>query len=387
MPASCRVRLPEPAILTWARTEMGLELEDVARFFGHKDPDEVAAWESGDVRPTFRQLETLAERLHRPISAFFLPSVPPQAPLPKDHRTLPQTVPGDYRPATLLAFRQVRNMLADTEGLLEVLGLDLAYSLPRWSADDDLEGVATSLRRILGVTMEAQVHELGDYRVALDRWRDALFDVGVVIRICRMAITDVRAFCLASQRLVGIGLSNEDHEHGRIFSLFHEVAHLGIGDLGVSGLLGRGARQDSPNWALERYCERFAGAFLMPAAEPLVLEVLSRLEWDLSYEAALAASKALKVSKYAAVFRARDLDKVEESACWDAVDQWKAIDARIAAGQPPSEGGNYNLTQISYVGKRLRSLVVQALNSDLLTTAEAAVVIGVHPDVIEAMRY
>ena len=127
-----KVKLTNPGILTWAREELGLTVPEVARRFG-KTPDIIEAWERGDEAPTFRQLIELANYYKRPVAAFFLPSIPPKAPKPRDYRTLPYITPGEYSKETLLAYREVHTMLADARELLDELDSDITFSLPTWT--------------------------------------------------------------------------------------------------------------------------------------------------------------------------------------------------------------------------------------------------------------
>ncbi|OPZ86460.1 MAG: helix-turn-helix protein [bacterium ADurb.Bin429] len=387
MSTAYKVKLNNPAVLTWARTEMGLDIADIADHFG-KPEDEIRGWESGSDAPTYRQLEKLAKKLKRPLSAFFMPTVPPSTPLPDDHRTMPGVIPGGYTPETLFAFRQVRNMLGDTRELLDELGYGIVYSLPQWTRRDDPDLMADRLRHQLGVTMETQIKELESHYAAIDLWRSMLFDHGVIIRVCRMPLADVRAFCFFSDELAGIGLSNEDREHGRIFSLFHEVAHLGLQSPGVSGVVSQAASSGSHNQDLEQYCDRFAAAFLMPSSDAAVHESLVRLSHNFVLEGAQLVARRFKVSKYVAARRALDLGYVQGDIYWKAVNLWMALDRKLAREKKErgGGGGDYNATQVSYTGKRFVSLVVQAVNRGLISSVEAGRLIGVNPAIVDAMR-
>lgn len=57
----------KPERLRWAREREGIEPDALARRFPR-----YREWESGDKRPTLKQLEKLATVTHAPISSFFL---------------------------------------------------------------------------------------------------------------------------------------------------------------------------------------------------------------------------------------------------------------------------------------------------------------------------
>ena len=365
---------------------MGFDPGEIADYLG-KSADDILAWEEGRDAPTYRQLERLAAKLKRPLSAFFLPTVPEPMPLPEDHRTLPDLVPDHYKPDTLYAFRAMANMLEEARELLDDLGYDLVYSLPTWSEHDSADSVAERIRQDLGVTIETQTEEMADHRKALDAWRSVLFDHGVLARVCRMPIGDVRAFCILGQDLAGIGLSNEDREHGRIFSLFHEVCHLGLRRPGASARATASAGGRDQQWQLERYCDRFAAAFLMPSSCEAVHTDLERLGRDFSLSSATKVANKFKVSKYVAARRALDLGYVDEAVYWPEINLWMGQDRERRATRTTREsGGDYNATQISHSGRRFVALVLNAVDAGLITSVEAGRLIGVGPSVVDTLR-
>jgi Zn-dependent peptidase ImmA (M78 family)/transcriptional regulator with XRE-family HTH domain len=380
MPEVIRVKLNNPAILKWAREGVGLKVPDVAKRF-NKTPSTIEAWEKGDEAPTFRQLVELANYYKRPVAALFLPTIPPEAPKPRDYRTFPSITLGEYAKETLIAYREVYNMTKETRGLLDYLNYNIVFSLPTWSTSDNPESKAAQLRALLGISIEKQV-EFDSHQTALDAWRNILFDNGVVVRVCRMPIEDTRAFCLFTDRLAGIGLSNEDREHGKIFSLFHEVCHLALRQPGVSGLSSNYA---TDNQRIEQYCDHFAASFLLPSSHPDVLESLQLFKGSIDYlELAMWVANKFKVSKYVALRRALDLGVISPQTYWEKMPEFKNFDAEYKEKQRlrGKGGGNYYANQVSYVGRRFLGLVMQALAQNYVTSVEAKRMLGIDPNAI-----
>jgi Zn-dependent peptidase ImmA (M78 family) len=378
MPEVIKVKLNNPGILTWAREELKISIPEVAKRF-QKTPDTIEAWERGDEAPTFRQLIDLANYYKRPVAVFFLPSLPPSTPKPRDYRTLPYVAQDEYSKETLIAYREVYNMVAETRELLDELNSSIVFSLPTWTIDDNPEQKAEQLRSLLGISIENQIKEFDTYYTAQDVWRSVLFDRGVIVRICRMPIMDARAFCLFRNDLAGIGLSNEDREHGRIFSLFHEVCHLSLKQPGVSGVT---SKYTSSHQGLEQYCDRFAASFLLPASNPEVMGALALFGGSIDpLKVARFIANKFKVSKYVAIRRALDLGEISSDLYWETIGEWREIDSKIK--KPKPSGGNYPATQISYVGKRFVDLVMQALSLNHITPVEARRIVGLEPTSIE----
>ena len=94
-------RVPvKPELFRWARERAGIAREDLAAKFG-KLPE----WESGETRPTLKQVEAFARAAHVPIGCLFL-SKPPEESVPiPDFRTLaalrdtllPKLISGEIR--------------------------------------------------------------------------------------------------------------------------------------------------------------------------------------------------------------------------------------------------------------------------------------------------
>lgn len=73
----------DPSMLAWARERSGLANETLYKRF-----PKLAAWESGDMVPTLKQLEHYATATYTPFGYLFLTD-PPDEPLPvPDYRTI-----------------------------------------------------------------------------------------------------------------------------------------------------------------------------------------------------------------------------------------------------------------------------------------------------------
>ncbi len=379
MPHITKVRLSNPSILGWARSEVGLtELEVASRF--NKSKETITSWENGDDAPTFRQLSELANYYKRPLAVFFLPTIPAESAKPHYHRTLPNQELGRFSKNTLIAYREVYNMVSDVQELLDLLDRDTAFSLPTWTMEDNPEEKAETLRDFLNVPIEKQIEDMTTYHLAIDIWRSLLFDHGVVVRICKMPIEDARAFCLFGDKLCGIGLSNEDRDHGKIFSLFHEVCHLALKKPGVSGLT---SRVSSPNQEIEQYCDRFSASFLLPSSHYEVSKSLESLSMSLNYENTRLVANKFKVSKYVTIRRALDLNYISTDVYWQTYNEFRTIDNRYRPKTSGNRGGNYYATQISNNGKRFVALVMDALQRHQINSFDVKRLIGLTPKNIE----
>lgn len=372
-----RVKL-NPELLAWARTSSGYSIGDIAKLFG-KSEDEIAAWESGNEMPTLPQLEKLANKLKRPLAAFFLPKPPVEPEIPRDYRVLSGKPIGQFEPDTLVAIREARTSLSEIVELSEAVGGDrLILSLPTIRLDDNPEEKAREFRSRLGITIDQQLR-WENVNQALNAWRDVVFDFGVLALCLSFALHDARGFCIIENDLAAVGLSTKDVHEARIFSLFHEICHLCLNMPGVSGEVPAKDLHDEPNLRIERFCDKFAAAFLIPVYDETIDTELKQIAKEgISDDNDLRNfAKKLKVSKYALLRRMFEGGYIKEDSYWTAFNAWAELD-RKSSKKKPSGGAHYAVVQFGEKGKRYVSLVMEALDSRAISYHDAASYLSVN---------
>ncbi|MGH9651146.1 MAG: ImmA/IrrE family metallo-endopeptidase, partial [Terriglobales bacterium] len=125
----------------------------------------------------------------------------------------------------------------------------------------DADSLADAQRSLIGVTV-AEQRGWKDERAGLRAWRLAVERRGIFVLQLPMSKAEVRAFSL-SQPPPFIVLNQSDFVRSRVFSLWHEYAHVLLGT-GAICMPGSGRRAMEQAAAIEVFCNRFAGAFLVP---------------------------------------------------------------------------------------------------------------------------
>lgn len=257
-----------PAVLKWARESGGLTLEDIAHHV--KRPlAEVEAWELGTGQPTMSQLRRLAAYVHRPLVALLLTEPPSQPPQPVDFRTRASTR-GNAKlsPATRLAMRRARALQSVATELHDRPPTELA----RVSVLDDPVDVALSQRRLV----PQGIPDVRSEWTAMASWRDWLEQRGLLVLQMSLPEEELRGFSFSGGGPSAIVVSTSDGPRARTFTLFHEYAHL---LLGMGGICVPSARRVSVRVSgnAERFCNVFAGVFLVPKDELLADPTTDRL--------------------------------------------------------------------------------------------------------------
>ena len=246
----------EPSVLEWARKSAGYySIEEVAGF----KEGEIFKWESGAEKPTLSKLEKLANKYKRPLAAFFLPKPPKEKPLPKDFRTLPETEKTGFSPKTLLAIRRATRLQSLANELMENLGQETISQIK--IKRENPENQALEIRKMLRVDIQEQFTWRHEYE-AMKMWRKKIQEVGVFVFQSRFPFRDARGFSLTTEIPPIIMLNISDSPNGRIFSLFHEYAHILLNNGGICDMEEIHLRSESA--LTEQFCNHLAGAILVP---------------------------------------------------------------------------------------------------------------------------
>ncbi|MGH6867432.1 MAG: ImmA/IrrE family metallo-endopeptidase, partial [Methylocella sp.] len=255
-----------PEILSWARKTAGLSLEEAAEKLGIHDSHGVngaqrlAALEAGDNTPTRPTLLKMAQKYRRPLVAFYMSNVPRKGDRGQDFRTLPV---GHSGAADALLDALVRDIRARQSMVRAVLE-DADEAVPlvfigSASMSDGVPAIVASIRERLNLDLVSlRTHD----RVSNQASADEVFGLlrgqaeaaGIFVLLIgnlgshhtAIDLETFRGFALADDVAPFVVINDQDAHAAWSFTLVHELAHLWIGETGVSG-----ARFGSP---IERFC-------------------------------------------------------------------------------------------------------------------------------------
>jgi transcriptional regulator with XRE-family HTH domain len=154
-----RQKLPiNKDILVWARTSIGLSVDDVAQKF-KKNPKEIEEWELGNTSPTFSQLERLAFEIYkRPLAVFFFPDVPKEDTPKTEFRTLPDIVINELPPEMVKLYRSAKLYQLYLEELFDGEKPSEKSLLDKFSINDrtNISRSTQEIRKELDIPIEEQ---------------------------------------------------------------------------------------------------------------------------------------------------------------------------------------------------------------------------------------
>ena len=368
------------AVLAWARKSIGYDIHDVAERLNVSEKL-VQMWESGEKKPTIKELEKLAKMYKRPLMALLLPEPPPEPPMPRDFRTVQTEERKNLSQKTLLALRYARRLQTLMLDLSTVLEHELKPKIWRVSLSEDPEAVAMRARKELGVSIETQFGWKNEEE-ALEEWIKGVQDRGVLVSQQNMGeVEEVRAFSLTGAVPV-IVLNNKDSTTAKIFSLFHEFCHLllnmdGICDMECPEIL-TGDQQ-----RIEWFCNHFAGAFLVPKDALLSHEIVKETkseEW--SQDVLKAIAKDFKVSPEVILRRLVIVGKVSPEFYSEMREFWKSLEAKTVkrGGRKPAKECIRKNSPVFV------SYVLEAYDKDLISYHDVADYLSIRTKYIPEIR-
>ncbi|HUA68398.1 MAG TPA: helix-turn-helix domain-containing protein [Candidatus Saccharimonadales bacterium] len=263
-------------LLAWAREESGYELDQVASRLKVKE-ERVSAWEKGELQPTLKQLEKLAHFFHRPLSVFFLPQRPQLPPLGAEYRRLPDVEPGHESPELRLALRQMLTRRENGLNLMAELGRPIPEFFLRANLKDSPAEVGARMRQATGISINVQF-EWTDKWEAWREWRSTVEELGVfVFQFPKVLLAEVRGLALLRTPMPVIAINGKEmNPEARVFTLFHELAHLMLATSNEEVPAIREKRKGNDWLAVERFAEMSASFAIVP--ENVLRDVIKNFE-------------------------------------------------------------------------------------------------------------
>ncbi|WP_040250059.1 helix-turn-helix domain-containing protein [Psychroserpens mesophilus] len=247
-----------PEVLIWAREQLNAEPELIARRVG-TSLAMYTAWENGESLPSHKQLQKLSIQLQVPATAFYLKNTP----IGDNSRLEMRRLPGYTSEEDSFQFSKQVNECIKRRKIISELIERMEIEFPTFnfksSINNSPSDVANEFREFLNINISEQLRYRGKFE-ALKNWRQTLEKHGILVfQLERVDLNEARGFALYKDFLPIVTINSNDSVGGRIFTLFHEVGHLLLGESIVHNHLD----YDSSN-EIEIWCNKFSAHFLVP---------------------------------------------------------------------------------------------------------------------------
>lgn len=366
------------SLLRWARARARLSLEQVAQK-ATVSQDKLRAWEDERSQPSIRQAQKLAHILRIPFGFLFLSSPPQESPVLPDLRTVADATRDTYSADFL---ELLSDVLRKQRWYREFLKSEEVESLPfigRFRIGADANQVAEDVSQCLGIneTLRSEAQTWENFLTKLieraEGLRIVVMRTGIVGSDTHrpLSVDEFRGFAITDDIAPLIFLNGKDSKAAQIFTLAHELAHLWIGQSGISNLyLGR--RPLSSDNQIERFCNSVAAEVLVPQGSFLT-------RWSSNRaidETVKNLTRYYRVSTLVILNRAFGLRKLS----WlEYSEKYNAEEERLRALERKREqtGGDYYASVGTRNGKELAKAVVSAAYSERLLYRDAASLLGI----------
>ena len=356
-------------VLSWARERSRRDDDYLTKRF-----PKLREWESGEALPTLNQLEEFAKATYTPIGYFFLQEPPvDRLPIP-DFRTVRNASVSTPSPNLLDTVAVCRQRQDWYRSYLEDDGAAPVPFVGSLRPMGDIVTTASAIRVALSV--EDQLFaDVPSWSAARGSLADRCERAGVLVMINgivdsnthrKLDPDEFRGFALADELAPIIFVNGADAMAAQIFTLAHELVHIGINQSAVSNpSLGR--RQQNE---IEIWCNKVAGEFLVPMGS-------FRLEFNrkASLESELTRlARKHKVSTLVILRRVFDAEILTWEQYREAFDKQVALATRRTA----SGDGDFNVTQPIRTSKRFARAIIASTLEGRTRYTEAFRLLGFH---------
>ena len=374
----------QPSVLQWARERARVSRDELARKM-QVNIDRVVEWEeTGSI--SVAQADRLAERTHTPLGLLYL-SKPPEDKLPiPDFRT--RHVDTSPLRASLNLLETVNAMQRRQDWMRDDLiesGEEPLEFVGAFSRKSSHMEVASAMRDVLRMPI-GWAEDISTWMAALRFLRSKLDAAGVLVVFNGVVGNSTRrkldpdefqGFALVDDYAPLIFVNNADFISAKMFTLVHELAHVFVGESGVSQF----ERMQPSQNDTERFCDQAAAEFLVPESN-------FRNLWDFDARNSPihtgnlfeSLARKFKVSAIVAARRALDLDLIDLDTFFAFYESHKQ---QGGINQSTSSGGNFWSTQKWRIGPRFAAAVVRAIKEERLTYRDACSLTGLRGDTFD----
>lgn len=372
----------QPDVLRWARERLRISQNELAQKMQVR-PELVLEWEQSG-RISVAQADRLAQRTHTPLGFLYL-TEPPEERLPiPDFRTRGDDTPPRPSPDLLETVETMQRrqawmrdeLIEDDAGTLDFVG---AYRI-----DAPPRQVAAAMRDALQLSYD-WASQVSTWTDALKVLRDQAEDAGVLVVFNgivgnntrrKLAPDEFQGFALVDEYAPLIFVNSADFKAAQMFTFAHELAHLFVGETGVSIFQNL---QPAPH-ATERFCNQTAAEFLVPKDD------LNHF-WHTAKQANdryQVIARHFKVSSLVAARRTLDLGLIDQDEFFRFYQEYQDIEWH-SRQQDQASGGDFWITQKWRIGPRFGTAIIRAVKEGRLLYREAYSLTGLKGDTFERM--
>lgn len=373
-----------PKMIEWAIDRVDEDYVELARKLNVK-PEKINDWKNGYAFPTFRQAQELAKKLKIPFGYLYL-DTPQKEDLPlPDLRTVPLTV--SLRPSADF-IDVLYDSLRKQQWYREYLQQEDASPIPfigKFSFNDDINTIAANIRATLDIN--------DDLRQKCSTWEEFLTELvrraeqsrililrsGIVGSNThrKLDVEEFRGFVISDELAPLVFINGSDYKTAQIFTLIHELAHLWIGQSGISNPDYKLRSKEQQN-RIDQLCDVIAAETLVPSED-------FNLRWNDSYrldDNLDSLARKYRVSQFVVLRRAYELDKIQRELF---LQKYHELLERITRKKSDG-GGDFRKLLLSRNSSTFTNTLLVAMKEGRVLPTDAAALLNVRVSTLRTIE-
>ncbi|MEX5410446.1 ImmA/IrrE family metallo-endopeptidase [Atlantibacter hermannii] len=383
---------PNPEIIKWARESSGLSLDEAAKKLNLKSSKQSGAsilsdYESGQKEPTSKKVGEIAKLYHRPLLTFYLSKPPVIQKKGEDYRTVPDSIPLEANGNVDAIVRDifvrqsiVREALIDSDDAENKDFVGCFKDMP------DVTDAAAYIYKRFNISI-SEFRRQGTAHDAMGYLRKQVEKEGVFILLIgnlgshhsSVSTSYFRGFAIADKIAPFIVINDNDSKAAWSFTLLHELAHILIGESGISNT--------SIAHKIEKYCNDIASNILLPADDLSSVKIDDTSNFDELSKVIQERAAFYNVSPSLIAYRLFRDDKI-------SLEDWEQISShfkelwmksKVKKEDEKKSSGTYYATKRHKTGGALLKVVKNSILDGVITETKAGKVLGVSPGNVARM--
>lgn len=356
----------QPAIISWAMSQT-----DEGQL-GTKLLDNIKQWLEGTKTPTFNQIEDFSKKANIPLGYFFLQTPPAEKLELLEYRTIDSAELANPSRDLIDTINEMERVQEWMREYRQDTGFDVLHLVGSLKDLTDSKQIAERIREDLDLEIE-WFSRCKDMAESFSYIRGQLEESGLVVMLNgivgknthrALSIEEFRAFAMVDEWAPLIFINSADSQGAKLFSLFHEIAHIWIG----ADDLYNDRRSSSNVKAIEILCNAVASELMVPF-DIFVDKWNSALEHN-KQETIKALAKEFRCSESVIARKALDTNKINKKMYDDIVSD--AIEAyRIMKENRGSGRGNYYNTAKTRLDGNFVRAICESIAAGRTTFTEA----------------
>lgn len=357
-----------PQMLVWAREVSCTTIKEAEEKFGK---ERIYNWEHGIDFPTYNQLKSLCKFYRKPIAVCFFPEPPELKNIPASCRTLPNSMHFIFNRDFTKYLDEARVMQINLKELNNDENPNYHNFRQSKLETFDIVEAANRLRFIFNVSAQKQ-KSIKKIDERFEYWRSLFNNIGIYVFKAAFGLEDISGFCIYDNNFPIIYVNNSLSFTRQIFTLFHELYHIIVQTSGIDFLNDTDLYHNlnDVNVHIEKICNEFAGAFLVPDSD-FDKELQNR---ELNENRISRLAQLYGVSREVILRKLLDRNCINQDEYERLRNQYIEDYFRNKNNKEPDKkgGGSYYNTQVSYKGSKYIELVLKNYYSNKITITQVS---------------